>query len=122
MTRCSSTVVYGEPTNAYDANAVRVDASDGSQVGYLSREDAIAYRAVFEALATCGRVGTCRAPLIGGTTEKPSIGVVLDLEYPNELLAGRNQVRLRLIRCASVDAPTACPESVQNGETRKKRR
>ena len=36
-----------EPANPADANAIRADIQGGSQVGYLSREDAVRYHAVF---------------------------------------------------------------------------
>ena len=79
--------VYAEVTNAYDPNAVRVDDVNGQHLGYLSREDAAAYRDLFGALHSKGRVGHCRAKLIGGTAERPSIGVILDLEEHTELSA-----------------------------------
>jgi hypothetical protein len=80
-------IVYAEPTNSHDPNAVRVDDASGRQLGYLSREDAAAYHQLFVTLAAAGRVGRCRAQLIGGTAAKPSIGVILDLEEQGELLA-----------------------------------
>lgn len=76
-----------EPTNPYDANAIRVDILRGHQVGYLSREDAAAYRLALTAVTAAGKLGVCRAKLIGGTAGKPSIGVVIDLVDPNVLLA-----------------------------------
>ena len=76
-----------EPTNAYDPNAIRVDIQNGKQVGYLSRDDAAAYQLVIHAIVTGGKRAICRAKLIGGTTDKPSIGVMIDLDEPNALLA-----------------------------------
>ena len=58
---------------------------NGAHVGYLSREDAVWYRPVFAALAAQHLVGVARAKLIGGVTDKPSIGVMLDLLEPVEL-------------------------------------
>jgi hypothetical protein len=76
-----------EPDNPVDPNAVRVDIQGGKQVGYLSRDDAAMYRPVFDVLAVRHVIGIARAKLIGGQVDKPSIGVVLDLHPPTELLA-----------------------------------
>jgi hypothetical protein len=77
-----------DPKNVYDPNAIGVYiAQGGPRVGYLSREDAVDYGAVGRALTTCKAIGLCRAKLIGGTSEKPSIGVVLDLADPETTLA-----------------------------------
>jgi hypothetical protein len=76
-----------EPTNPVDANAVMVSIQGGAQVGYLSKEDAVWYRPVFAALTAQHLIGVARARLIGGVVpDKPSIGVVLDLIEPVELL------------------------------------
>jgi len=80
-------VLVPEPTNEHDSNAVRVHIHGGAQVGYLSREDAIAYRDAMVALTTQRAAGVCPAKLIGGTPGKPSIGVVLDLATPAELVS-----------------------------------
>lgn len=79
--------VSPDPTNPYEANAVRIDILNGAQVGYLSRDDAAAYALALKAVATCGKKGVCRARLIGGTPDKPSIGVLLDLADPQVLIA-----------------------------------
>jgi len=76
-----------EPTNPYDANAIRVDILRGDQVGYLARDDAAAYGLVLTAVTAAGKLGVCRAKLIGGTAGKPSLGVVIDLGDPHVLLA-----------------------------------
>lgn len=80
-------VLIPEPENPYDPNAVRVDIQGGDQIGYLAREDAMDYRTVFKALAETQKVGVCRAKLIGGTSDKPSFGVMVDLKAPDALLA-----------------------------------
>jgi hypothetical protein len=76
-----------EPENIYDPNAIRINAQGGDQLGYLSREDAIAYREVLIAVSAQSAQAVCSAKLVGGTPTKPSIGVVLDLRAPNELVA-----------------------------------
>jgi hypothetical protein len=76
-----------EPQNAYDPNAIAVYISGGTRVGYLSREDAEEYREVAKRLTALKAVGLCQAKLIGGTPDKPSIGVVLDVAYPGSTLA-----------------------------------
>jgi len=77
-----------EPTNPYDTNAVRVllvPATTGAtaKVGYLSREDAVRYRAVIDRLAAAGRVMACRASIKGGwdrgSGDRGSFGVTLHL-------------------------------------------
>jgi hypothetical protein len=76
-----------EPDNPVDPNAIKVHINGGAHVGYLSADDAVSYKAVADALTASGRTGACRARLIGGTKGKWSIGVVLDLESPQALLA-----------------------------------
>lgn len=76
-----------EPDNPHDSNAVAVHSERG-QVGYLSRENAVAYGAVFEQLRRQGYAGgTCVAYLTGGEPGKPSYGVVLRLASPRDCLA-----------------------------------
>lgn len=70
--RDHTALLLPEPTNQYDSWAVRVvvvpyAASTGSGlVGYLSREDAVAYRPLIDRLAAVGRVVACAASLTGG--------------------------------------------------------
>ena len=78
--------VVPEPTNSFDSNAVAIYIHRGGHVGYLTREDAVEYKPVCEALIAQKAIGLCRARLIGGTTNKPSIGVMLDLAEPATLL------------------------------------
>jgi hypothetical protein len=80
-------VLAPEPANPHDRNAVRVHIQGGAQVGYLSRDDAAAYQPMTRILVAKHLAGLCRAKLIGGTPEKPSIGVVLSLASPEEVLA-----------------------------------
>jgi hypothetical protein len=81
-----------EPSNAEDANAVRViipvvDGGGGVLVGYLSREDAVAYRPVIDRLAEGGRVTICHARLKGGWDRGISFGVMLRIGRPWSLMA-----------------------------------
>lgn len=84
-----------EPSNEHDPNAVRVfliTGSDGdaSLVGYLSREDAVAYRPVIDHLAADGRLAVCRASIAGGwdrgQEDRGSFRVQLSLNTPAEIL------------------------------------
>jgi hypothetical protein len=63
-----------EPDNPFDRNAVLVEI-DGHTVGYMSRADARRYQRRLLPLAAPIEVP---AKLIGGTDDKPSIGVLLD--------------------------------------------
>ncbi len=76
-----------EPTNQYDPNAVVVLSDRSKTIGYLSREHAVEYAPVFAALAARGQVAQCRAKMFGGTKAKPNIGVWLDIDPVEELLA-----------------------------------
>jgi hypothetical protein len=75
-----------EPTNPVDVHAIIVSIQGGAPVGYLQRDDALRYRPVFEALAVRRLIGVARAKLIGGVAGKPSIGVLLDMSEPQDLL------------------------------------
>jgi hypothetical protein len=79
-------VLIPEPTNPYDPNAIRVCAEGGGTIGYLSRENAIEYKEVFAQLAAHQHVGACRAKLIGGTPEKSTYGVLINLRDTEERL------------------------------------
>ena len=76
-----------EPENEHDPNAVAVHAEGVGQVGYLGRADAVAYGAVFEALAARGSsVASCPAFLIGGERELQTFGVLLCLSSPEQVV------------------------------------
>jgi hypothetical protein len=79
-------VLAPERKNPRDANAIRVCAEGGRTVGYLSRDYAIEYREVFALLEQHGRVGACRAKLIGGVGAKKSFGVMLNLKDVETIL------------------------------------
>jgi hypothetical protein len=81
-------VLLPEPSNVYDPNAVRVFLPAG-RVGYLSREDAVRYRAVIDQLAASGQVLAARACITGGWDrgdgDVGSFGVVLYMGAPDSL-------------------------------------
>lgn len=67
-----------EPTNKYDRNAIQVQI-DGRRVGYLSREDAIAYRPTVRKLIDKEKFAACEGIIVGGREKGHSYGVVLFL-------------------------------------------
>lgn len=75
-------VLRPEPSNPYDANAIRVEIN-GRLVGYLNRHAAKAYKPVADRLAADGKVGTCQALIVGGWDrgrgDTGHFGVRLDL-------------------------------------------
>lgn len=75
-----------EPSNVYDPQAVRVVIVGGATVGYLSREDAVAYRPLIDRLAAVGKLVGCRASLSGGwdngAGDRGSFGVRLFIDTP----------------------------------------
>src|SRR5262245_59128710 len=83
-----------EPTNPYDPNAVRVvvvtaDGS-GATIGYMSRDNAVAYRPVIDRLARLGKVAGCLASISGGwdrgSGDRGSFGVRLSMGTPDALM------------------------------------
>lgn len=72
-----------EPGNTYDRNAVRVMLPTAGLVGYLSREDAIAFRPAIDEAARHGQVIAARAAITGGfdrgNGNRASCGVVLHM-------------------------------------------
>lgn len=79
-----------EPENPKDPAAVAV-LIEGRLVGYLSRENARVYRPVIDLVAAKGLGVACHASLIGGwdrgSGDRGSIGVVLHLGSPDQLMA-----------------------------------
>ena len=73
-------------------HAVAFQSLACATVGYLPREEAARYQPLIFQIAERGFDATCRAQRIGGTAEKPTIGVVLDLEGPttSRRSSGRN--------------------------------
>ena len=72
-----------EPENPHDPNAIAVLAEGGTQLGYLGRDDAIAYEAVFERI---GGRGSCPAFVVGEERLGQTLGVMLCLSAPDEIL------------------------------------
>jgi hypothetical protein len=82
----ATAVLMREPDNKYDSNAVAVYLESSGKVGHLSRDVAIAYQPLLQRLAQKKMVGSCRAIVVGGTIDKPSWGVFLDLADPENAL------------------------------------
>lgn len=79
-------VLFREPGNPHDPNAIAVHASGFGLIGYLDRNAAVAYRPVFEELARDGTmVGACPGALTGGG-DGASWGVILALSSPEAIL------------------------------------
>jgi hypothetical protein len=79
-------VLVAEPNNQYDPNAIAIYSPAG-HIGYLSREDALAYQEILVEVKRRGfQAGACSAYLTGGKPDKPSFGVVLRLADPESCL------------------------------------
>jgi hypothetical protein len=81
-----------EPDNVYDSNAVRIHAGvDGGQylhVGYLSRGDAVDYKAVVQGAMQLGYTIACAAHIAGREpgSETHNLGIFLELPTVEECL------------------------------------
>ena len=74
-------VLIPEPNNQHDSNAICAYAENGGVIGYLCRDNAESIGdAIREFLSLRGRNVACRGVARGGTQDKPSIGVWLDLD------------------------------------------
>ena len=69
-------ILKREPKNRYDANAVAVLRENGNQIGYLSRDDA---EWVARIMDDGDEVEARIKWITGGTAEKPSYGMVVDI-------------------------------------------
>lgn len=69
-----------EPTNPADPNAIKIVNTAGDMMGYLPRETAAQYASIFASFQRTGRFAACMGQLHGGTADKPSIGIWLDLK------------------------------------------
>lgn len=72
-----------EPTNAFDCNAVRL-LFGGQTVGYLTRADAVTFLQTHAEAIASKRPIFARTRIIGGTWEKPTIGLLLDFSLVEE--------------------------------------
>jgi hypothetical protein len=80
-------VLVAEPSNQFDRNAIAVYSAQG-KVGYLSRENALAYQPVLQkAMRLAYEGGACEAYLTGGQPDKPYFGVVLRLADASRCIA-----------------------------------
>jgi hypothetical protein len=69
-----------EPTNPYDINAIRVERSDGQQIGYINRYLAATLATSFDA---CHQpVPACIYCLTGSSCPGYSLGVVITFNIP----------------------------------------
>lgn len=79
-------VLMPEPANVYDSNAVRVVIADRGTIGYLSRENAVAYRPLIDRLAAVGKLVACHVSISGGWDRGPDdrghFGVRLFIDTP----------------------------------------
>jgi hypothetical protein len=57
--------LIAEPSNPYDANAIAIHV-EGAKVGYLSRDDAIAFKPLIAVSSAHGRTPDCEAIIFGG--------------------------------------------------------
>ena len=89
---CEATLV-AEPDNPFDANAVAVKI-EGEVVGYVPRSHARRYQRRLLLLPEPMR---CPAKLIGGTRDKPSIGVLLDQRAVERLPAPKRTRKKRTV-------------------------
>jgi hypothetical protein len=80
-------LVVPEPTNEYDANAIAVLVEGFGKIGHFSRDAALEWASVSHALQARNAVGVSYGWLMGGTAEKPNIGVWLCLKTPKRTLA-----------------------------------
>ncbi|WP_140791475.1 hypothetical protein [Myxococcus xanthus] len=76
-----------ERVNRFDENAVAV-VIEGRLVGYLSRADALGFRALIEEMEARGEIAACAATIVGGWSrgERGSgkFGVKLDVMHPDK--------------------------------------
>ena len=71
-----------EPANKYDSNAVAVYVEGGGVIGYLARDIAAEYQRIIIAHFDSKRsYPCCMARMYGGTSDKPSLGVWLDIDW-----------------------------------------
>ena len=77
-----SLILRREPDNKYDRNAVAVLRENGKQIGYLSRDDA---EWIARIMDDGDRVGAKIKWITGGKRDKPSYGLVIDVNTTPDL-------------------------------------
>lgn len=87
-------VLKAEPSNVYDTSAVAIQTLDGSTVGYMRRDEARKFQPLLLQLDERKVTATCHGKLFGGTDDKPSIGIYLNLSTATEFGA-RMGVKMR---------------------------
>jgi hypothetical protein len=85
-------VIAPEPTNQYDAEAIKVTI-DGGLVGYISRDDQDIVRPLVDKAIGASGIATCLANIIGGwdrgSGDTGFIGVELDMRTAEAIAASR---------------------------------
>ena len=89
-------ILLPEPSGPNDPDAVRVvviptrSGQPWGKVGYLSREDAVRYRAVIDRVASIGKVTACRlslkVELDPGLEDRSYFGATMHLDTPANLM------------------------------------
>ena len=77
-----------EPTNRHDPHAIRVIDDRARTLGYLPRDAALDYAPCFAMVSAHGhQAGMCPARIFGGDSDRPSLGIWLNLKSADTLLA-----------------------------------
>ena len=98
--------VMHEPDNKFDASAVKVTGAGGKTLGYLPRDMASEYAPALRRIQAAGGTVVCEGRVAGGTRDKPSYGVWIDLpsveqiEVPTEKGAGAIPIGRPAMRAA----------------------
>lgn len=79
--------IVREPNNEHDPNAIAVIGSFGKKIGYFSRDYAREYQSLLQRLEAQGMTAVCSAKMFGGKGQKKNIGVWLDMETADVLIA-----------------------------------
>jgi hypothetical protein len=86
-------ILKREPENKYDRNAIAVLRENGGQIGYLSRDDA---EWVARIMDNGDRVEAKIKWITGGKRDKPSYGVVIDVNTTPNLGWEENRERQKV--------------------------
>jgi hypothetical protein len=110
-TETLNAIIFREPDNEFDRNAVKVGVVVGGafeHAGYLPREAAKAFNPVLREFEAAGfRMLACEARLVGGGKGK-SFGVWLNI-------ASKRQVKAYL--AAAIEDPEVDPDKFNDGES-----